>query len=287
MLNVFLNHKENLHQIRTICKKLNDIKGCISSGDYLNEIITMNDVSQLFKEVREIAVSNTDECLANAQYVFREYFLFFLKLANYFHLLEERRYRESWDVLQDCLDIAKFINRYSDERYDLDAIVVHLKKYETLYPYRLFSSSEFIIKKSHCSICGKSMQSLECRHIKGNLYWGEPAIMCVDEIKELQAICLVKHPEDKRCVLEVQDDVDDEEKYKMLNTFLGYNLHFLDGFNISSTIQLKKKDVKAGRNDTCPCGSGIKYKKCCGRNLFYRNEHNIVSPTGRIKLFSL
>jgi preprotein translocase subunit SecA len=24
----------------------------------------------------------------------------------------------------------------------------------------------------------------------------------------------------------------------------------------------------AGRNDPCPCGSGKKYKKCCGRNLF-------------------
>jgi uncharacterized protein YecA (UPF0149 family) len=22
-----------------------------------------------------------------------------------------------------------------------------------------------------------------------------------------------------------------------------------------------------GRNDPCPCGSGKKYKKCCGRNL--------------------
>ena len=22
---------------------------------------------------------------------------------------------------------------------------------------------------------------------------------------------------------------------------------------------------KAGRNDPCPCGSGLKYKKCCGR----------------------
>ena len=22
---------------------------------------------------------------------------------------------------------------------------------------------------------------------------------------------------------------------------------------------------KPGRNDTCPCGSGIKYKKCCGK----------------------
>ena len=27
-----------------------------------------------------------------------------------------------------------------------------------------------------------------------------------------------------------------------------------------------KKGVKVGRNDPCPCGSGKKYKKCCGRN---------------------
>ncbi len=27
-----------------------------------------------------------------------------------------------------------------------------------------------------------------------------------------------------------------------------------------------KKDKKPGRNDPCPCGSGLKYKKCCGRN---------------------
>ena len=31
----------------------------------------------------------------------------------------------------------------------------------------------------------------------------------------------------------------------------------------------KKQPVrvtKVGRNDPCPCGSGLKYKKCCGRN---------------------
>ncbi len=27
------------------------------------------------------------------------------------------------------------------------------------------------------------------------------------------------------------------------------------------------REVKIGRNDPCPCGSGKKYKKCCGRNL--------------------
>jgi preprotein translocase subunit SecA len=28
---------------------------------------------------------------------------------------------------------------------------------------------------------------------------------------------------------------------------------------------IKKEVPKAGRNDTCPCGSGKKYKSCCGR----------------------
>ena len=29
---------------------------------------------------------------------------------------------------------------------------------------------------------------------------------------------------------------------------------------------VKKVAVKVGRNDPCPCGSGKKYKKCCGAN---------------------
>jgi preprotein translocase subunit SecA len=29
--------------------------------------------------------------------------------------------------------------------------------------------------------------------------------------------------------------------------------------------QAARKDKKVGRNDPCPCGSGKKYKKCCGR----------------------
>ena len=28
-----------------------------------------------------------------------------------------------------------------------------------------------------------------------------------------------------------------------------------------------RKPKKIGRNDPCPCGSGKKYKKCCGRNV--------------------
>jgi len=30
--------------------------------------------------------------------------------------------------------------------------------------------------------------------------------------------------------------------------------------------QVKREAAKVGRNDPCPCGSGKKYKKCCGVN---------------------
>ena len=30
--------------------------------------------------------------------------------------------------------------------------------------------------------------------------------------------------------------------------------------------QPKRVSVKVGRNDPCPCGSGKKYKNCCGKN---------------------
>ena len=29
---------------------------------------------------------------------------------------------------------------------------------------------------------------------------------------------------------------------------------------------VKRTEKKIQRNDLCPCGSGLKYKKCCGKN---------------------
>ena len=39
--------------------------------------------------------------------------------------------------------------------------------------------------------------------------------------------------------------------------------YYVDG----SAIQpIRSRENKVGRNDPCPCGSGKKYKKCCGAN---------------------
>ncbi|MDD6920059.1 MAG: SEC-C metal-binding domain-containing protein [Eubacteriales bacterium] len=52
--------------------------------------------------------------------------------------------------------------------------------------------------------------------------------------------------------LEEWNDIFDQEKQKEI----------YDEFRRSRTVV---KDKKTGRNDPCPCGSGKKYKKCCGK----------------------
>ena len=37
-----------------------------------------------------------------------------------------------------------------------------------------------------------------------------------------------------------------------------------DLINETEKVEPSKADVNPGRNDPCPCGSGKKYKKCCG-----------------------
>jgi SEC-C motif-containing protein len=39
---------------------------------------------------------------------------------------------------------------------------------------------------------------------------------------------------------------------------------FADGELVGET-PIVREEPKVGRNDPCPCGSGKKYKKCCGK----------------------
>ena len=282
MLSYFYGYKL-LSEVSTICSQLDILKHRISSGDYKNSYAEYNACKGIFDIVKEHAISDNNERLANAQLVFKFYFQTFCHLSTYFRLLDEHRYKLSWDVLQDCFDDIKLVGKYleTNARKELPNLYELLGNYEGLYPYNVFGSSEYIISKSHCSICGKSMQSLACPHIKGNLYYGRIATEIIDEIQELQAVCLVSHPEDKRCVIELADDnVSESEKFSKLDQFLSLDLPHLQKFSVKEIIEIReRKDiVKVGRNQPCSCGSGIKFKKCCGKALFYRHTRNIVTP---------
>ena len=41
----------------------------------------------------------------------------------------------------------------------------------------------------------------------------------------------------------------------------------IDTMKETRVEQVIRKGQKIHRNDLCPCGSGKKYKKCCGKNI--------------------
>ena len=78
----------------------------------------------------------------------------------------------------------------------------------------------------------------------------------------------------------VRLEIDFEKLYKKMVEYKAQHLYTLPQWdNIYTeeerrnfTKEQKKsrtivKGQKIGRNDPCPCGSGKKYKKCCGANL--------------------
>lgn len=282
MIKYFIE-KRHIPQVEEIILLLSKMKERLCHNDFSKPYREYNECDKIFDEVLEVAKQQNNEVFANSQYVVRKYFLLFCNLSVYFELLKEKRYKSSWDKLQDCIDLAKMVASYIEieNRLEITKVLRLLSSYETLYPYSVFASSEYIVSKSHCSICGQSMLSLSCPHIKGKLYWGEVAIEIIDQIKTFQAVSLVSHPEDKRCVIELSDDNRSEvERFKKIDQFLELNQPFLQDFSIKKIIENRMRDdIKiVGRNELCPCGGGMKFKKCCGKNLYYKHERNIITP---------
>jgi len=44
-------------------------------------------------------------------------------------------------------------------------------------------------------------------------------------------------------------------------------IEFINEKTINAKPPVKRSTPKVGRNDPCPCGSGKKYKDCCGKKL--------------------
>lgn len=279
MIKYFLQNKD-IEQISKVCDLLNKTKHELLNDNWENPSEYFESSSNLFSEIKDIAIQRNDEKLANAQFIFKDYFKLFCNLLRYFVMLEKRQYKDSWGKLQDCLDAIKYIGHFTevDDRLELNNLYDLLVQYEELYPYKIFASSEYVISKSHCSICGKSMQSLDCPHIKGELYWGEPAIECIDQIDYFQAVCIVSHPEDKRCVMELSDDTRSEkEKFLMLDQYLELKQPYLQKVTIKEIKEQRiREDIEiVGRKQLCPCGSGKRFKHCCGKNM-YMSIHDML-----------
>ncbi len=63
------------------------------------------------------------------------------------------------------------------------------------------------------------------------------------------------------CHIRIQDTSEESLKHQEQQ-----NIQLFGGEETQESPQpYKRKQPKVGRNDPCPCGSGLKYKRCCGR----------------------
>lgn len=73
--------------------------------------------------------------------------------------------------------------------------------------------------------------------------------------------------EDGECLLDIEPEVEDklyEEAGELVPAVALAIADYWRGERTKPQRQLKEE--KIGRNDPCPCGSGKKYKRCCGVN---------------------
>ena len=91
--------------------------------------------------------------------------------------------------------------------------------------------------------------------------------------KRNEQIEAMRREREKQAAAAHQVILNTEEKPKEVNPVttalkreqVAQPLHFSSDGTVSTNRTVRKKK-KVGRNDPCPCGSGKKYKKCCGRD---------------------
>ncbi|MBX3438861.1 MAG: SEC-C domain-containing protein [Planctomycetaceae bacterium] len=55
-----------------------------------------------------------------------------------------------------------------------------------------------------------------------------------------------------------------EEAAPAAEAYAGEDVQTEPGQQVQTIDPIRNRESKVGRNDPCPCGSGKKYKKCCG-----------------------
>lgn len=286
MLKYFFENSQ-IEEVKQIIDIINKKKKKLERLDFEQPFEEYNLSTKMFETIKQYAIEKLNEQLANSQHIAKVYLHLFCNLASYFGLLKSKEYANSWIILQDCLDDIIGIGRFTEikNRYELKDINDLLHKYQSLYPYKVFASSEYVVTKSECSICGTAMNSLKCPHIRGNLYWGEMAVENIIDIKEFNAVALVSHPVDKRCIIQLSDDERTEtERFQMLDEFINQGVYPFQKFSIKAQKLIKQRDdiIKVSRNDKCTCGSGKKFKKCCEPNIYYEHFHHIITLEDKI-----
>lgn len=227
------------------------------------------------------AVADKDEINANYIWCLIQVYKIQSTYLSAFKKLKVGKYEDAWNAL-DRTDIEisflephfeKYFGSPVGMKFYIGPILNSVKQFQKLFPYRLFTSRENIIKEEKCSICGKKISLRHgCNHKIGQLYMGE---MCYHKVTDFEflGVSIVSDPFDKYSMIKM---VGYEYNYAPLEKLMKVLTDPFTLWNVDE-LKIKNPDYKnIGRNGLCPCGSGKKFKRCClGTDKIYTTHYRI------------
>ncbi len=204
----------------------------VNKPDLLKSIIKQNDIEDEIKILALEALTN----LALNEFITREEVLEFFKT-----LLNNEVYQNNKEIITNIVS-------YSNDLYPVEIMEDIRKVYERNLVNDRFIDIEFL----EDTLSLKKEDALNKFKGYGQYYLIDDAIIELNTIFDFNMFS-VDNPIDNLFSNydfeeDNYDEDDDDYEYKPI-----INEPIVKGF-------------KTGRNDPCPCGSGKKYKKCCGKN---------------------
>lgn len=206
-------------------------------------------------------------CLDGAVAVLSKYF-------EAFSLIKAGKFYDGWCALESgeiaLIGVKKHLDSKLFNKLRLDEISTKIEQWQSLFPYKVFFSPEFVAKEKKCSICGKPMGIRDrCEHIVGELYGGEICHRVVTKV-EFVGLGLVENPVQKYSV-PFLDGEGEEKRDHYDYTVVGYAAKAVANpfspWTVHKTKVLHSHTLYSDHlpDDPCPCEcvEKLSYKNCC------------------------
>jgi len=235
---------------------------------------SLDDACRDIESVRESAVQMGDQPLAKACWCMETIAIAMVQYVNAFSLMKRGKYYDGWCALERSQNaIWHLLRHYQDEgdMFSIEFIQRSCAQFQGLYPYRWFTSPEVVAQEIYCDICDmRILPRSQCGHEVGEIYDGRMCSRRVGKI-DLVAVALVANPRQKFSVVFIKDEQTGEQIDHYDYCLVEYVMRGLVSpwddwsYEWRKALHPHERYGKLGRNDLCPCESGLKYKYCCKR----------------------
>ena len=172
---------------------------------------------------------------------------------------------KGWCQLELAENGIQFIRKhvdFSNNNYCLEMMDYHIPKFQSLFPYKVFFSPEFV-GRARCSVCNTLITPRnKCSHKKGDIYKGQMCFSNMEELKFL-GISMVENPVQKYSVAFI--DGKDHHNYALPEYYIINTKSPFDAWGYSQTTKLypHSEFEKVSKEGECPCNSKKLYNECC------------------------